>query len=108
VPYGTDSRLNGFQAINCLATISSPFGTKVDKSLRDTIHQSLSTKSTPHHSASGFEDEDDDEDSLSDVAFCARWLAVLSASEVGRAKRLVSALQDSFTEELSRRPPQAL
>jgi hypothetical protein len=34
----------------------------------------------------GFEDED----SLSDVAFCARWLAVLSASEVGRTKRLVS------------------
>jgi hypothetical protein len=31
-----------------------------------------------------FEDEDDDEDSLPDVAFCARWLAVLSASEVGK------------------------
>jgi hypothetical protein len=39
----------------------------------------------------GFEDEDDDEDSLSDVAFCARWLAVLSASEVGRTKRFASA-----------------
>jgi hypothetical protein len=42
--------------------------------------------------------EFDDEDSgstelaevLSDVAFCARWLAVLSASEVGRTKRPVS------------------
>jgi hypothetical protein len=27
VPYGTDSRLDAFQAINCLATIISPFGT---------------------------------------------------------------------------------
>ncbi len=26
VPYGTDSRLNLFQAINCLATIIYPFG----------------------------------------------------------------------------------
>jgi hypothetical protein len=41
--------------------------------------------------AAGFEDEDDDEDSLSDVAFCARWLAVLSASEVGRTRRAPSA-----------------
>jgi hypothetical protein len=83
-------------------SISSPSGTKVDNPVRDTIHQSLSTKSTPHHSASGFED------SLSDVAIGARWLAVLSASEVGRMKRLVSALQNSFTEDLSRRAPQVL
>jgi hypothetical protein len=47
--------------------------------------------STPLLRAAGFEDEDDDEDSLSDVAFCARWLEVLSASEVGRTKRLVRA-----------------
>ena len=32
VPYGTDSLLNGFQTINCLATIVSPSGTKSDKS----------------------------------------------------------------------------
>jgi hypothetical protein len=44
--------------------------------------------------AAGFEDDDEDSDStelaevLSDVAFCAPWLAVLSASEVGRTKRL--------------------
>jgi hypothetical protein len=29
VPYGTDSRLNGFQAINCLATISQSLRDKV-------------------------------------------------------------------------------
>jgi hypothetical protein len=39
----------------------------------------------------GFEDDDEDENSLSDVAFCARWPAVLSASEVGRTKRLARA-----------------
>jgi len=40
---------------------------------------------TPSLRSPEFQDEDDD--SLSDVAFCARWLAVLSASEVGRTKR---------------------
>jgi hypothetical protein len=45
---------------------------------------------TPSLRVAGFEDEDDDKDSLSDVAFCARWLEVLSASEVGRTKRLTS------------------
>jgi hypothetical protein len=81
VPYGTDSRLDGFQPINCLATISSPFGTKVDDPFRDKIHQALSTKSTPHHPASGFEDSDSTElaEVLSDVVsafigwqFCQR------------------------------------
>src|SRR5258708_25721535 len=46
----------------------------------------LQNSSTP--SLRSHEIEDDDEDSLSDVAFCAHWLAVLSASEVGRTKRL--------------------
>src|SRR5258708_22536675 len=49
----------------------------------------LQNSSTP--SLRSHEIEDDDEDSLSDVAFCAHWLAVLSASEVGRTKRLVRA-----------------
>jgi hypothetical protein len=44
---------------------------------------------TPSLRSPEFEDEDDDEDSLSDVAFRARGLAVLSASEVGSTKRLV-------------------
>jgi len=38
---------------------------------------------TPSLRVAGFEDED----SLSDEAFCARWLAIQSASEVGRTKR---------------------
>jgi hypothetical protein len=38
VPYGTDSRLVAFQAMNCLATIISPFGTT----------NPLSTFSKPH------------------------------------------------------------
>jgi hypothetical protein len=40
--------------------------------------------------AAGFEDSGSTElaDVLSAVAFCAPWLAVLSASEVGRRKRL--------------------
>ena len=49
------------------------------------LHHSI----TPSLRAAGFEDEDDEEDSLPDVAFCARGLAVLSASEVGRTKCLV-------------------
>jgi len=51
----------------------------------------LQYSNTPSLRAAGF--EDDDKDSLSDVAFCARWLAVLSASEVGRTKRLVSSFK---------------
>jgi hypothetical protein len=55
---------------------------------------------TPSLRVAGFEEGDDDEDSdstelaevLSDVAFCARWLAVLSAREVGRTKRLPRAV----------------
>jgi hypothetical protein len=53
VPYGTDSRLVAFQAINCLATIISPFGTTNPLSTFSKPHQSLETP---------FEDEDDDED----------------------------------------------
>jgi hypothetical protein len=49
----------------------------------------LQHSNTPSLRVAGFEDEDD-EDSLSNVAFCARWLVVLSASEVGRTKRLTS------------------
>jgi len=49
---------------------------------------------TPILRAAGF--EDDDEDSLSNVAFCARWLAVLSASEVGRTTRLVFLVYGKF------------
>jgi hypothetical protein len=75
VPYGTDLRLNLFQAINCLATII--------ESLRDARgHHST----TPSLRVAGSEDED----SLSDVAYFADWLAVLSASEVGRMKRVVN------------------
>jgi hypothetical protein len=46
------------------------------------LHYSIA----PSLRVAGFEDENDDEDGLSDVAFCARWLAVLSASEVGRTE----------------------
>jgi hypothetical protein len=77
------------QAINCLATII--------QSLRDNkpplpVHIFEST--SPILRSPGFEDEDEDSGStelaevLSDVAFCSRCLAVLSASEVGRTKRL--------------------
>jgi hypothetical protein len=31
VPYGTDSQLDLFQAMNCLATIISPYGTDFDR-----------------------------------------------------------------------------
>jgi hypothetical protein len=45
----------------------------------------------------GSEDDEDSDSTelaevLSDVAFCARWLAVLSAREVGRTKRLPRAV----------------
>src|SRR5258708_28776971 len=48
-------------------------------------------RARPSLRAAGFEDSDSTElaEVLSDVAFCARWLAVLSASEVRRTKRLV-------------------
>jgi hypothetical protein len=89
VPYGTDRWLPSSQAINCLATII--------QSLRDNkpplpVHIFEST--SPILRSPGFEDEDEDSGStelaevLSDVAFCSRCLAVLSASEVGRTKRL--------------------
>jgi hypothetical protein len=56
----------------------------ITPSLHHSITPSLHHSITPSLRAAGFEDDD----SLSDVAFCGRWLAVLSASEVGRTKRL--------------------
>jgi hypothetical protein len=52
-----------------------------------TLRVAMRAGNTPSLRVAGFEDED----SLSDVAFCSRCLAVLSASEVGRTKRLTRA-----------------
>jgi len=61
----------------------------------------------PSLRVAGSEDEDDDEDSLSDVAFCARWLAVLSASEVGRTKAPCEAILIIAATKPSVRPTQS-
>ena len=53
-PTGTDSRFDVFQAINCLATITSPFlqrRPELRRTGRDKPINYLSTFSKPHHSA---------------------------------------------------------
>ena len=52
---GTDSRLDAFQAINCLATIISPFFGTTNRH-PDHIFEATSLR------VAGFEDEDEDED----------------------------------------------
>jgi hypothetical protein len=46
VPYGTDSRLHAFQAINCLATIISPIGTTNRQSFPQTADGTYRTNGT--------------------------------------------------------------
>ena len=69
----------------------APFGTAPGNKLPG-YHHSVPSGQQPPLPVHIFESKSlrspgfEDEDSLSDVAFCARWLAVLSASEVGRTK----------------------
>src|SRR5580692_5684372 len=64
-----------------------------------TLRVAMRAGNTPSLRVAGFEDED----SLSDVAFCARCLAVLSASEVGRTKRLTRSPRSPISDRFHRK-----
>jgi hypothetical protein len=70
------------------------------RGVRFQIGAVLQHSNTPSLRVAEFEDEDDDEDSLSDVAFCALCSEVLLASEVGRTKRLTSGVQTQHHAQL--------
>jgi hypothetical protein len=66
VPYGTVPLLNTSQAINCLATIISPSGTKTLKSLRDN-KPSIPVHILDLRISTIFEDEDSGSTELAEV-----------------------------------------
>ena len=62
MPYGTDSRLNVFQAINCLATIIQSLRDRVRQVPDGTTNRPRAHIRESYVTLAFLEDEDDDED----------------------------------------------